>query len=88
MAEPPASSAEPPPFLSEGEAAVWRVLHACQGRVVARGELARKAGLRDLSARRVDVLLVAVRRALGPNRLQNVRGRGWLLLEESEGAGQ
>ena len=77
----PAPLVEPPEHLTEGEAAVWRVLYETRGRVVTRGELARKAGLRDLSVRRVDVLLVGVRRELGPDQLLNIRGRGWLLCD-------
>ena len=74
---------DPPVSLSEGEATVWRFLQANAGRVVARNELARHAGVRGLSPRRVDVLLVAVRRAIGAEQLRNVRGRGWLLLKQS-----
>ena len=72
--------AEPPCDLSEPEAALWRVLHESVGRVVTRTELMRRAGLRHVSARRIDVLLVAVRRAVGAQSLVNVRGRGWMLL--------
>ena len=72
-----------PVNLSEAEATVWRFLQANAGRVVTRSELARHVGLRGLSPRRVDVLLVAVRRAIGAEQLRNVRGRGWLVIKES-----
>ena len=72
-----------PVNLSEAEATVWRFLQANEGQVVTRSELARHAGLRGLSPRRVDVLLVAVRRAIGAEQLRNVRGRGWLVIKES-----
>jgi DNA-binding response OmpR family regulator len=54
-----------------------QTLMANQGRVVTRTELARAVGLRQ-QARRVDVHLVNVRRALD-DRLINVRGRGWMV---------
>lgn len=65
--------------LNDRELALLRVLIDSRGRVVTRSELARRAGLRHLQPRRVDVLLVNVRRAVGPEHLQNVRGRGWML---------
>lgn len=72
-----------PATLSDSEATVWRVLHANRGRVVTRSRLAREAGLRGLSDRRVDALLVGVRRCVGPDGLRNVRGRGWLLVDDA-----
>lgn len=59
------------------------VLVASRGRVISRRELARRAGLADLSERRCDSLLVAIRRALGPNALVTVRSRGWMLSDEA-----
>jgi hypothetical protein len=44
--------------------------------------LARRAGLADLSERRCDSLLVAIRRALGPKSVRTVRSRGWMLSDE------
>lgn len=67
--------------LSEQEAAVLAALRAAGGRVVSRGDLARSAGLEGLSARRVDSVLVAVRRQLPRGALVTVRGRGWMLVE-------
>ena len=69
-----AGTAEP---LSQREVVLVQTLLANQGRVVARTELARAVGLRQ-QARRVDVHLVNVRRALDDS-LINVRGRGWMV---------
>jgi DNA-binding response OmpR family regulator len=66
--------------LSEREAAVLAVLEAAGGRVVSRVELARAAGLEGLSPRRVDGVLVRLRRALPPGALVTVRARGWALV--------
>jgi DNA-binding winged helix-turn-helix (wHTH) protein len=63
--------------LNQREAVLLHTLLANQGRVVTRTELARAVGLRQ-QARRVDVHLVNVRRALD-DRLINVRGRGWMV---------
>jgi DNA-binding winged helix-turn-helix (wHTH) protein len=63
--------------LNQREAVLLQTLLANQGRVVTRTELARAVGLRQ-QARRVDVHLVNVRRALD-DRLINVRGRGWMV---------
>ena len=62
------------------------VLLANRGRVISRRELARRAGLADLSERRCDSLLVAIRRALGPKAVVTVRSRGWMLSDEAIGA--
>lgn len=59
------------------------VLLANRGRVISRRELARRAGLANLSERRCDSLLVAIRRALGPQSVVTVRSRGWMLSEEA-----
>lgn len=70
--------------LCDREAALLTLLEGARGRVVTRTELARAAGLRQ-APRRVDVHLVNVRRHLQAatgNRLVNVRGRGWMLLDE------
>ena len=55
------------------------VLRAAGGRVVSRAELSRSAGLSGLSARRVDGVLVRLRRVLPAGVLITVRGRGWAL---------
>lgn len=68
--------------LTDQERAVAEALRAAGGRVVARRELARVAGLSACNERRCDSILVSVRRALGAQRVQNVRGRGWRLLPE------
>ena len=68
--------------LGEQEQSVLSVLLANRGRVISRRELARRAGLADLSERRCDSLLVAIRRALGPNSVVTVRSRGWMLSDD------
>jgi DNA-binding winged helix-turn-helix (wHTH) protein len=65
--------------LGEQEQTVLNVLLINHGRVISRRELARRAGLANLSERRCDSLLVAIRRALGPDSVVTVRGRGWML---------
>ncbi len=67
----------------EQEQSVLSVLLANRGRVISRRELARRAGLADLSERRCDSLLVAIRRALGPNSVVTVRSRGWMLSDDA-----
>lgn len=69
--------------LGEQEQSVLTVLLANRGRVISRRELARRAGLADLSERRCDSLLVAIRRALGPQALVTVRSRGWMLSDDA-----
>ena len=59
------------------------VLLVNRGRVISRRELARRAGLANLSERRCDSLLVAIRRALGPDSVLTVRSRGWMLTDEA-----
>lgn len=66
--------------LPDREAAVLAALRAAGGRVVARADLARAAGLGDLSPRRVDGVLVRLRRVLPDGALVTVRGRGWALV--------
>jgi DNA-binding response OmpR family regulator len=61
--------------LGAQEMLVLQILVEARGRVVSRTELRRRAGL--CSDLRCDHLLVNVRRAVGPEVLQNVRGRGW-----------
>lgn len=63
------------------ELRVLRVLVESTGRVVSRTELIRRAGLRGVAPRRIDVLLVEIRRIVGECNLVNVRGRGWMLME-------
>jgi DNA-binding winged helix-turn-helix (wHTH) protein len=69
--------------LGEQEQSVLSVLLANRGRVISRRELARRAGLANLSERRCDSLLVAIRRALGPNSVVTVRSRGWMLSDDA-----
>ena len=60
---------------------MYDVLAAHTGRVLSRAELARRAGLADLSARRCDSLILGIRRAIGHDRIVTVRRRGWMLTE-------
>lgn len=69
--------------LGEQEQSVLHVLLANRGRVISRRDLARRAGLANLSERRCDSLLVAIRRALGPSSVVTVRSRGWMLSDEA-----
>ncbi len=64
--------------LTPRERAVLEALEADRGRVLGRAELARRAGLDALSARRVDAVLVGLRRHVGAE-LVTVRSRGWML---------
>ena len=59
---------------------MYRVLEHNAGRVLSRAELARRAGIADLSDRRCDSLIVGIRRHLGPGRVRTVRRRGWMLV--------
>ena len=68
--------------LGEQEQSVLGVLLANRGRGSSRRERARRAGLASLSERRCDSLLVAIRRALGPNAVVTVRSRGWMLSDD------
>jgi DNA-binding response OmpR family regulator len=65
--------------LGEQEQSVLRVLVETRGRVISRRELARRAGLAELSERRCDSVLVSIRKALGADSLVTVRSRGWML---------
>jgi DNA-binding response OmpR family regulator len=66
--------------LTPQERAVYDVLAQHAGRVLSRHEIARAAGIGELSERRCDSLMVGVRRALGVERVRTVRRRGWMLL--------
>jgi DNA-binding response OmpR family regulator len=66
--------------LTPQERAVFHVLTANAGRVLSRQELARRAGLADLSPRRCDSLIVGIRRQVGADTVRTVRRRGWMLV--------
>ena len=68
--------------LSEREMAVLRALG--KGAVVSRADLIRDAGLGDLSARRCESLIMALRRILGSDTIVNLRRRGWRLAADVE----
>lgn len=67
--------------LTPQERAVFEVLVENSGRVLSRAELARRAGIADLSARRCDSLIVGIRRRIGHDRVRTVRRRGWMLVD-------
>jgi DNA-binding response OmpR family regulator len=77
-ARPDALTAPSAP-LSAQEMAVLQAFLDCQGRVISRLEIARRAGLTSLNSRRCDSILVALRRVLGPEAIRTVRSRGWML---------
>jgi DNA-binding response OmpR family regulator len=72
--------------LGTQERAVLSALLANRGRVVSRRDLSRQAGLADLSERRIDGVLVGLRRRLGTEAIVTVRSRGWMLSEASTDA--
>ena len=72
--------------LTASERAVLDALAAGGGRVLSRAELAQRSGLSDLSQRRVDSILVGLRRHLGTDAIVTVRSRGWRLAEPVEAA--
>jgi DNA-binding response OmpR family regulator len=81
MASPaPVTGVDPLETLGPQERAVLAVLIANRGRVVSRYELARQAGVANCTERRIDSLLVGIRRALGPDAIVTVRRRGWMLV--------
>ena len=59
---------------------MYQVLESNTGRVLSRGELARRAGIANLSERRCDSLIVGIRRCVGADRVRTVRRRGWMLV--------
>ena len=78
-AHPDAQSTATTTPLSAQEMAVLQAFLDCEGRVISRLEIARRAGLVGLNSRRCDSILVALRRALGPESIRTVRSRGWML---------
>ena len=76
------SATQPHPLeLTAQERAVFEVLCEQRGRVVSRHELARRAGLGELSPRRCDSLIVGIRRSYGVGAVRTVRRRGWMLVD-------
>ena len=71
------------PDLGIQERAVLSGLLANPGRVISRRELAHHAGLADLGERRIDSILVGLRRRLSPDSIITVRSRGWMLSEQA-----
>jgi DNA-binding response OmpR family regulator len=72
--------------LGVQERAVLSALVAHRGRVLSRRELARHAGLAELSERRCDSVLVGLRRRMGADAIITVRSRGWMLSPAAEAA--
>ena len=66
--------------LTPQERSVFTVLEDSAGRVLSRAEIARRAGIADLSERRCDSLIVGIRRSIGADRIRTVRRRGWMLV--------
>jgi DNA-binding response OmpR family regulator len=66
-----------PVSLTTQELALLTAL--CRRAVVSRDELRRAAELGSASHRRVDGILVGLRRQLGQGAIRTVRGRGWML---------
>jgi DNA-binding response OmpR family regulator len=66
--------------LSPREQAVYDVLAEHAGRVVARRQIAQLARLGELSERRCDAIISALRRQIGCHRIVTVRRRGWMLV--------
>ena len=62
---------------------MYEVLADHSGRVLSRQEIARRAGLSDLSPRRCDSIIVGIRRVIGSDRVTTVRRRGWMLLPQA-----
>ena len=77
----PASVLDAPPLalLTAQEQAVYQVLARNAGRVLSRSEIARQAGIDELSERRCDSLIVGIRRRIGAEQIVTVRRRGWML---------
>lgn len=67
--------------LSPQEHAVFSVLETHKGRVVSRYNIIREAQLTELSDRRCDALISAIRGQLGSDRIVTVRRRGWMLTD-------
>ncbi|MDW3214214.1 MAG: winged helix-turn-helix domain-containing protein [Ilumatobacteraceae bacterium] len=76
----PSVPTHPLEHLTAQERAVFEVLAEHCGRVLSRQELARRAGLAELSPRRCDSLIVGIRRCVGTDRVRTVRRRGWMLV--------
>ena len=69
--------------LSATDLSILRVLLDYPGRVASRESILRLSGLSDLSSRRVDSSLVALRRVLGSDSIITVRRRGWMLSDDA-----
>ena len=76
----PSDAPTHPLEMTAQERAVLDVLERHRGRVISRQEIARRAGIADLGARRCDSLIVGIRRRVGAERIRTVRRRGWMLV--------
>lgn len=67
------------PALSPVDRRVLGALLDQRGRIASRDTLMRLAAVDSMTSRRIDVTIVALRKALGPDSIQTVRQRGWML---------
>lgn len=70
----------------ERERDLLAYLAAHPGRVISREEFSTECGLGDLSTRRCDSLIVALRRLLPEHAITTVRKRGWMLAPDATDA--
>ncbi len=77
-----------PAARTDHEHLLFTILVAQKGRVVPRTRLARDLGFHHGQSRRVDAMLVNVRRELSlyGMELVNVRSRGWMVAEQPQTA--
>ncbi len=77
-----------PAARTDHEILLLTILVTQKGRVLARTKLARDLGFAQSQSRRVDAMLVNVRRELSAQGMElvNVRSRGWMVAEQPKTA--